>query len=664
MWPIRAQRLTDLIPVEELRRLLSREGDVTSGMTFCEVSADGEISSVDADPRAERERPDPFCTFFRHGEVDEETGGRPQRVPAFEGADAACARCEQKLARHYLIPSNSRERGAPKEVTRRRCHMGLTDSFVEVEVAGQTVGGLIAGRRIAREEDRQRIRKSVGKLGKLTRAEKEHFDASEHIVIRPHDDGTRSRLVKEIDSISPCSDDLDARLKERAALLTRLAERRFEAFRRRQEELLLEPARTWPDEIPNSQGRILADLAAQLSHLRLSLDLSYVAFFARPPDCMDDADRALELVTESGLDLPRTERGIELDWSRIPPLATGEGADVSRGLEAVSSLIGALRATAAAPKDLKGRLTKSLFLAPIEVGSNWHGAVAFGGSSSSIEPTADDYRFLCRIGRALVRRYYSFCMAVERTVLRRRVGELEKELGALEKERKEEERRKARTPPGQRFDLRKLLEECRQKLLPAAEARSLPIDARELADRLVVVGERRQIRDVLHQILTMGIERSCSDKESQPLSPLRLVLKRRGRNAVVSIEVIGRFMGAGEQRRLFRRTSGPVKGTGPAEATRRVALGGAPTEDAPGAKAEEKTPDLEKVGTAPQEAANGPEAATTGSLRRVQEVVRAHFGRFRVDSERLHRFADDEHRWMGKTTFLVELPLAPRVAAP
>lgn len=657
MWPIRAQRLTDLIPADELRLLLSREGASSSAVTFCEATADGEVISVSADPRVERDHPDPFCTFFRHGMVNARVNEPSGGDAAFEGADAACARCEQKLARRFLSVAESREAAATGESARRRCHMGLTDSFVEIEVAGRIVGGLVAGRRVASEENRQRIRKSVGKLGKLTRAEKENFDASAHIVIRPHDDDARGRLVREIDSVPRCSDEFEAWLRQKAAFVTGLAEKRFEAFRRQQEDLVLEPALAWPDEIPRDPRRVLGDLAGQLSHLRLALGLSYLAFFARPLESLGDTNRPLALLAESGLDLPATECAMELDWSRIPPPAGPphagtEKEDATRGQEAVSSLIGALRATAAAPDDLKGRLTKSLFLTPVAVGSSWHGAVAFGVSAGAIEPTDADYRFLYRVGRLLVRRYYSFCLAVERTVLGRRVADLEKKLRVFEEEREKEERKKKAIPPGQRFDLRKLLTECHEKLLPVAEAKTLPIESRELADRLVIVGERRRIRDVLLQILEMGIERSCSDREGQPLSPLRLTLKRRGRNAEVAVEVIGRFLGTGEQRRLFRRKKDPAgadgkdgpspdhRGSPPAESER-----------AAGSEGASSAPD--------KDSASSGRGAASGSLRAVQDVVRDHRGRLQVRSERLHRFADDEHRWMGKTVFVVELPLPP-----
>ncbi len=52
--------------------------------------------------------------------------------------------------------------------------------------------------------------------------------------------------------------------------------------------------------------------------------------------------------------------------------------------------------------------------------------------------------------------------------------------------------------------------------------------------------------------------------------------------------------------------------------------------------------------------------AATGVLREIQDVVRGYKGRFRLQSERLHRFADDEHRWLGKTTFEVEFPVPQR----
>ena len=41
-------------------------------------------------------------------------------------------------------------------------------------------------------------------------------------------------------------------------------------------------------------------------------------------------------------------------------------------------------------------------------------------------------------------------------------------------------------------------------------------------------------------------------------------------------------------------------------------------------------------------------------------VVRRHEGRLRIDSERLHKWEKDPKRWVGKTTFMVDLPLPIR----
>ena len=64
MWPIRAQRLTDMIPPEELRLLLSREGAASSAVTACEVAPVGDVTSVHAQPHVEIDRPDPFYDHY------------------------------------------------------------------------------------------------------------------------------------------------------------------------------------------------------------------------------------------------------------------------------------------------------------------------------------------------------------------------------------------------------------------------------------------------------------------------------------------------------------------------------------------------------------------------------------------------------------------------
>jgi hypothetical protein len=52
-----------------------------------------------------------------------------------------------------------------------------------------------------------------------------------------------------------------------------------------------------------------------------------------------------------------------------------------------------------------------------------------------------------------------------------------------------------------------------------------------------------------------------------------------------------------------------------------------------------------------------------GPVRELLAVARRHAGRFRVDSERLHRSEADPRKWVGRTAFVLELPASAREAA-
>jgi hypothetical protein len=52
-----------------------------------------------------------------------------------------------------------------------------------------------------------------------------------------------------------------------------------------------------------------------------------------------------------------------------------------------------------------------------------------------------------------------------------------------------------------------------------------------------------------------------------------------------------------------------------------------------------------------------------GPVRELLAVARRHSGRFRVDSERLHRSVVDPRSWVGRTAFVLELPASAREGA-
>ncbi len=610
MWPFRPEKLTDLLSREDVSILLQLSDSIGSAVTLIERVSQNEYGRIDPDRAELDRRPDPFCTFFRNGRV----GGKP----AFSGANEACEQCEQKFARRLLNPAPganlpTRDTG----VAGLRCHMGLTDYLVPVTVGGRVVAGLIAGRRVEGEEDRLRIRKITGKLGKLTKAEVEAENAGDRL-IEPVDEKVRERLVQEIANIPRRSEDLDRNLVKLAKFLSRLAMRQFDSVRRMTEDGIIERIDNRHGVLPRQFSDLRRETSELLDSIRDELDVEFIALFAASPKDLDDPRANLSLVAESGLALGTAKRSVELDAERMPPPAAGRDAEVTRGVTAVSALVKALETSHGCPVDLKDRLTKALFATPVEVGSHLRALLCVGPAKSEVSPETSDLQFLARVARAVSRRYYALAAELERRWL---ADKLDTE-GAARREAESQARELGRTEGFTYFDARKVLNQCLERKAGRIEERGVELDTRDCLDRLTFRGDRKAITDLFLRLLDEGIERTHIDPEKRKGSPMRVFLKRSRTRLFFGVEVIGEFFGPRERREFFARDE-------PADAHSR---------------------------DRPDDSASASRPTLSGEF----EVLRRHEGRLRVDSERLHRLEQDRNRWIGKTTFLIDLPLPVR----
>lgn len=619
MWPFRPDRLTDVFPPEDLRPLLSLGDALGSALTIVELGSQGELERVDPERTESERKPDPFCTFFRHGKA----GNRP----AFSGANEACSQCEARLGRRLLQPPpgaaiSVRDTG----VSALRCHMGLTDYLAEVAVGGKAIAGLIAGRRVESEEDRLRIRKIVGKLGKLTRAEAEAEGAGDRL-IEPADEKSRDRLVQEIPSIPLRSEDLERGLLRLARLLGRLAERGFERVRRTIEDGIVERIDGRRGDPPRQFAELRDETSQILDQVRDTLGVGFLALLASSPKDLDDPAARATLVAESGLGTGTARRLIEVDLSRLPPPPEGRETEVTRGVSAVNALARALEEGKECPPDLRTRLGTSIFAAPVEVGPHLRAVLCFGSPGSAVSPESGDLQFLSRVARAVSRRYYALAAELERRWLS---GRLETE-GLARKEAQATARELERTEGFSYFDARKILGSCLERLGGLARERGVEIDVRDCIERLTFRGDRRRITELFARVIDEGIRRTWIDPETKKGAPLRVFLKRSRTRLFFGAEAIGDYFGPRERRDLFARSGDDD---------------GAPADS----RGEGNRATRGEVGV--------------GSLEAELETVRRHGGRLRVESERLHRLEKDRSRWLGKTTFLVDLQLPDRPPQP
>jgi hypothetical protein len=340
--------------------------------------------------------------------------------------------------------------------------------------------------------------------------------------------------------------------------------------------------------------------------------------------------------------------------------------------------------------------------------------LVFGSSSAAFTPDDGDYKFLVRLARALSRRYYSLAAEAERQWLLDRFQSEEEARKKAEESRKaaQEVLRKAeevrilaaRHRGFTHFDLRKLVDQCLEKAGASAREQGIEIDSRALLDRAMFDGDRSRLSSCFHQILKEGMQRTQREAEEKKPAPLRVYLTRSSGYFVLGVEAIGNYLSPLERRMLFQAPQAPAASRAGATAQRgtsaeaSAAVSEDPAAETAGAPEEAQPPSIQEGQAIPegQAAQEGQEASaagaprpsegapraeseasrrargearsplpgSAGAFRFIVATVRRHDGRFRVDSERLRRFESDPHRWVGRTAFVIELPIPPRGEEP
>lgn len=623
MWPYRPGKLTELLGGDELSSLLG--GGITEqlGSNLLLVEAeDGEAKVLcGIDERAAS----PFCSLLRHGE---ENGG-----PAFAGADAACESCEERFATRALRELKKKvdeetESGVESPF-RARCHMGLQELAAPVIVENRVLAVLIAGRRVLADDDRARIQKRVGKLGKLTQAEKRSMEKAGNEAVAPivpASEASRAKLNEEISRIPLLGDDLEEELKRSTGMISAMAKDRVAAARQSWELRLLDSLIPENTTVPFRRGPILNWLDSAVARVRRDLGIQFLAVFGRLPESIGKTDSSLQLLSQDGLpeedevnvNLRSENAALLLDPAQLTAGADGTVENVSQGLEAPSSLIGALQATPSSPTGWKDLLTKSCFLASPPAGKGLELVFAFGSPTleDGLSPGEEDCGLLLKTARLLCDRYL---------------------LASLESKRRElsryEEKMKKAKPSGplrlQRFDGRKLLDTCLGTLREAGDARGITFGTDGLPERLMMEADRGKLKDVFDCILLQALNLAQPNPENGGPSiivSIRRDKKIRGR-VIFSFDVIGRFLNGHDRRQLFLPP---------------------PKEEA-------------------SENGNGKKPAGSVSFKDAQQNVSWHKGRLKVESERLGDGISGQNRqgqgkgnsWPGRTVFAVEIPARP-----
>ena len=663
MWPYRPNRLSELLDAREIDFLLGQgvldalgsdvavielddDGQPRALAQFARPATDAASTSSAGAPAAAgtavRRHESPFCHFLRYGRV----GGRL----AFEGADEECTRCEARfgaraIERFHAGPQPAGSASAQRSggaVESARCHIGLLDFAAPVRVRGRALAAVIAGRRVESDDDRTRIAKRVGKLGKLTRGEVRSIEeAGERAApaIVPRDDRARELLLAEIPRIPRADAQLGETLEELASLLGTLSQGRYALARRSWEDAVIDDVVTEGVELPQRRAHVLRWVDGAVGRLERHLGCAHVAFFARLPEDLGKSEQPLRLLAQSGL--PADERVklrddapvLDLDpKSAIEPARSLEEC-VARGLDGASSLISALHPGPSCPIEWKDRLTRSVFVAGCKEAPGLEVVVAFGppareragaeGRPALVtpEPEREDFGLLWRAARRVAERYL---------------------LGACESVRRSqsitlarfEEAERAKQPSGpirpQRFDLRKLLDRAIESVAERAGSRRVSFDSQALPERVMVEADRTQIRRVVDGLFAYVVEIAMPDAGGTRPS-VRLTMRRdrrMPRRWSIAVDVVGKFLTHDERRRLF------------AGGARRAAD---PTGDA----------------AADGERERRDEPFT---FRDAQQSLSWHRGRLQVESERVEALATPDAAtpsWTGRTVFTIELPERP-----
>lgn len=624
MWPYRPSKLTDLLSREELSALLSQGlgHKLRSNVLLVEPREENGEPGPDVLVSIDEQEESSFCSLLRHGKENDQT--------AFAGGDSACRRCENRFAARALrelSPCEEARNPDKTSVLQARCHMGLQDLAAAVMVDNQLLAVLVAGRRIAAEEDRVRIQKRVGKLGKLTRAEKRSMEkAGKDPVapITPASEEARQQLINEISSIEKIDPALETELSKAAGMLTSFSQGRLQAARQAWETSVLEALVPGTDGLPVRRSAILNWLDSAVGMTRRTLDLEFFAVFGRLPESTGKSAAALRLLGQDGLGNEGDEeislRGENATLLLDPaPFRLDEKTaqdSISSALEAPSALIGAVKTTSSSPAGWKDRLTKSIFVAAPATNDGLELVFIFGPPRRQEEnsPGTDDYLLLWKSARALCDRYL---------------------LASLESRRRElaryEDREKKKKPSGplqlQHFNARKLLDACLAPMQKLAGSRSIQFGLEGLPERLMMEADREKLKDVFDCILLQAIEFARPHPENgnpSILVSIRRDKKIRGR-LLFNFDVIGRYLDGSDHRQLFTLES-------------------------------KKTD--EKNGNA-----SIPPGTRVVSFKEAQQNISWHKGRLKVESERLGNSkgpgGDKPGQWPGRTIFTVEIPSRP-----
>lgn len=636
MWPFRPNSLRDIFTGDELEMVLEMATRLGTSATLIERSGE-DVATYGRNSREERARPDPFCTFFRRGQT---AAGL-----AFRGADSACAQCEAKLALRGFEDDTGLNESTPDAVGSRRCHMGLTDYRALVRVGGCVVGAVVAGRVVSSDDDRHRIRKIVGKLGKLTRAEAAgNEDAKPSI--EPVSEAARDELVREIESIPVVREGFPDELTAFAEQLGTLAGNHYRGRQLMREESVLEKARSWDLGGTFTAGAVAARARAALEALRHVLGLEFLALFAPDPR-RTGGGVTLALMAQAGLDVSTRPPPLELRWDALPTRAEGTAA-ADFGRDAVSKTIRAVVATAGAPVGLKDKVTKSRFFYPVELGSGSRGALAFGAPRSAIPAVAEDYEFLARLSVTLLERYEALALLAEQRDLRAKLERREERVGTLQREASGERARRKEIELKRnysQFDIAKLLEARLREIDTTAVARGVSIDGRAIGERLSYRGDRQGVTRAIDEMLSVGVEQSHVPGGSGSAAPLRVYIKRTSSKFTIGVEAVGAFLSHAERMQLMG-----LPAREPSSSDRAGPSGHRlpPKASAEAAEAIGVPPDdIKAEGTPP-----------TDRLASVRRFARRHGGRFRLRSDRLRRAGKETDRWLATNALLLELPFA------
>lgn len=642
LWPFRPHRLSDLLELSEIRELLGFGVPffLQSDVTLLENAEAESCTRVDPEPAGSYASP--FCSYLRRGKI----AGKL----AFDGANEECERCEERFARRVL------KNAADRSVSRARCHMGLYDFAAQVVVKDVVVATVIAGQRVESEEQRGKINRTVGKLGKLTRGEIRSLEeAGAPVVasIRPQEGRARELLLQEVVNIPRLSAEFPTRLQQLADRISHVASRRFEWARRAWEDALLEEL--VPDvqaHEPRQKGQLLDWLERSIRALRDRLGVEYAVLFGRPPEQIGEKGTALPLLAECGLslygrpDLLADGPLLELDVARLAHGGDDETECVERSMNAVSTLISAIRSTERSPPGWKDRVTKCIFVPAVLCREGLEMVMVFGPATASAEPEREDFAFLWRATQAIAERY--------------QLGAAEARCRQLAKDLKKHEKpaaAKSKPSPirSQRFDLRKLLDQCLDVVSPQASANHVSFDPRRLPERFMLEADRPKLKAVFELLLGYAAENARPREGQEAAASVLLSLRRLRRSQRVSvvIDMVGRYLDTDERRALFRKPSRAPNGE---EGRGRPEPGSPRALNAtrPGEAGDDASP-------APAERAASEETGSRGPsppicFREARRYLSWHGGNLVLEATRTRPVEGNEGVWMGRTILTATFP--------